>query len=56
MPNFRFCVFMFKGVAYGTISDWFGADAQEPGERCDFLPEFVGRLYKRGARVLLEYG
>lgn len=29
---------------------------KEPGERRDFLPEFVGKLYKRGAQVLLEYG
>lgn len=29
---------------------------KEPGERRDFLPDFVGRLYKRGAQVLLEYG
>lgn len=29
---------------------------KEPGERRDFLPNFVGKLHKYGAQVLLEYG
>lgn len=29
---------------------------KEPGERRDFLPHFVSRLEKFGARVVLEYG
>ncbi len=29
---------------------------KEPGERRDFLPSFVARLYRRGVRIALEYG
>lgn len=29
---------------------------KEPGERRDFLPNFVSRLHKLGAKLLLEYG
>ncbi|MBE0410449.1 MAG: alanine dehydrogenase [Anaerolineales bacterium] len=29
---------------------------KEPGERRDFLPNFVARLHKLGANLLLEYG
>ncbi len=29
---------------------------KEPGERRDFLPKFVARLEKYGAKILLEYG
>ncbi len=29
---------------------------KEPGERRDFLPNFVGKLHKYGAQVVLEYG
>lgn len=29
---------------------------KEPGERRDFLPDFVGRLARRGAEIYLEHG
>jgi len=29
---------------------------KEPGERRDFLPSFISRLYKRGAQIALEFG
>lgn len=29
---------------------------QEPGERRDFLPDFVAHLYRHGAEVILEHG
>lgn len=38
------------------ISIGFARMHKEPGERRDFLPGFVGRLERLGAKVLLEYG